>query len=77
MSLAIGDVIEKNSYFNHTLTPTPLNVTGMGQLCLPHVAVPETYAIADGTAASLQVMLYAWDGSWTYSVSDFAVWSEG
>ncbi|EON99629.1 hypothetical protein UCRPA7_4859 [Phaeoacremonium minimum UCRPA7] len=70
IALAFGDSIPKAWYFNHTLTPAPLNQTGAGSFCLPYVPVPSNYNVTDGTTASLQVIMYAFDGATVYGCSD-------
>ena len=68
INLALGDSVVRSGSFNYTLTPIPLNVTGKGELCLPQVPVPAGVGVTDGLTGSLQVMLYGWDGQWTYNV---------
>ena len=70
IALAFGDDIPKAWYFNHTLTSAPLNQTGTGSFCLPQVPVPSEYNVTDGTTASLQVIMYAFDGAAVYGVYD-------
>jgi len=41
--------------FNISLTPQPLNETGNGTLCLPHILLPAGMSVLDGQNASIQV----------------------
>lgn len=55
--------------FNISLTQQPLNETGNGTLCLPHLILPASVAVVDGQNASLQVVTFGQTGSALYNVS--------
>jgi hypothetical protein len=55
--------------FNISLTPQPLNETGNGTLCLPHILLPAGTSVVDGQNASIQVVTFGQTGSALYNVS--------
>jgi hypothetical protein len=55
--------------FNISLTPQPLNETGNGTLCLPHILLPAGMSVLDGQNASIQVVTFGQTGSALYNVS--------
>jgi hypothetical protein len=52
-----------------SLTPQPLNETGNGTLCLPHILLPAGTSVVDGQNASIQVVTFGQTGSALYNVS--------
>jgi hypothetical protein len=55
--------------FNISLIPQPLNETGNGTLCLPHILLPAGTGVVDGQNASIQVVTFGQTGSALYNVS--------
>lgn len=55
--------------FNISLTQQPLNETGNGTLCLPHLNLPAGVSPSDGANASIQVVTLGQSGSALYNVS--------
>lgn len=54
--------------FNISLTSQPLNETGSGNLCLPHLKLPAGLDLQDGTNASLQIATVGPEGTALYNV---------
>lgn len=59
------------SVFNITLNSEPLNETGNGTLCLPHLQLPAGLDIMDGTNASIQISTVGPEGTALYNVRAF------
>ena len=55
--------------FNYTIVQGPLNETGAGDLCFPHIPLPEGMPIEDGTPATIQFATAGTDGEGLYNVS--------
>ena len=55
--------------FNYTIVQGPLNETGAGNLCFPHIQLPEGLPIGDGTPATIQFATAGTDGEGLYNVS--------
>ncbi|KAI0422807.1 hypothetical protein F5X98DRAFT_103766 [Xylaria grammica] len=65
INLGLG---ENTTNFNISLTPQLLNVTGSGNFCITDLPVPGT--IADGQAATIQVVTNGESGSALYNCAD-------
>lgn len=55
--------------FNISVTELPLNETGNGTFCFPHVQLPTDLNLQDGQDASIQVVTVGETGSALYNVS--------
>jgi hypothetical protein len=61
--------------FNISLTPQPINETGNGTLCTPHVALPAGLTVTEGQNASIQIVTIGQTGSALYNVSFGMRWT--
>lgn len=69
VNLGLGDNV---TVFNYTLTPSLVNTTGNGTLCIPKLPLPANLKVADGDQASIQVVTSGESGSALYNVGLFA-----
>lgn len=65
----IGLGTNGSSDFNISLTPSPLNVTGKGNLCLQDFDLPTNLRLENGLDATIQVVTVGASGSALYNVS--------
>lgn len=56
--------------FNITLTPSLMNATGEGTLCIDTLPIPEDSGITDGTIGTLQVITLDYKGTSLYNCAD-------
>ncbi|KAF7891727.1 hypothetical protein EAF00_008029 [Botryotinia globosa] len=68
INLGLG--INGSSNLNISLTPSPLNTTGSGYLCLSDFDLPSGVTIEDGMNATIQVVTVGESGSALYNCAD-------
>jgi len=68
VNLGLGENV---TVFNYTLTPSLVNTTGNGTLCIPKLPLPADLTVADGDQASIQVVTSGHTGSALYNVGVF------
>ncbi|KAF7861988.1 hypothetical protein EAF04_007868 [Stromatinia cepivora] len=68
INLALGT--NGSSNFNISLTPSPLNTTGSGYLCLSDFDLPSEVKLEDGLNATIQVVTVGESGSALYNCAD-------
>ncbi|QSZ35924.1 hypothetical protein DSL72_007046 [Monilinia vaccinii-corymbosi] len=69
MFVNIGLGTNGSSNLNISLTPSPLNVTGKGSLCLKELDIPAGLKLEDGLNATVQVVTIGPSGSALYNAS--------
>ncbi|EPE09813.1 expression library immunization antigen 1 [Ophiostoma piceae UAMH 11346] len=67
INIGLGDNVTN---FNYSLTPSFLNETGKGILCLDHLPLPVDLAPSDGQHATIQVVAGGKSGSALYNCAD-------
>ncbi|TEY58812.1 hypothetical protein BOTCAL_0199g00010 [Botryotinia calthae] len=70
INLGLG--INGSSNLNISLTPSPLNTTGSGYLCLSDFDLPSGVILEDGMNATIQVVTVGESGSALYNASPFS-----
>ncbi|KAF7890892.1 uncharacterized protein EAF01_010701 [Botrytis porri] len=68
INLGLG--INGSSNLNISLTPSPLNTTGSGYLCLSDFDLPSGVTLEDGMNATIQVVTIGESGSALYNCAD-------
>ncbi|KAF7891112.1 uncharacterized protein EAF02_001437 [Botrytis sinoallii] len=68
INLGLG--INGSSNLNISLTPSPLNATGSGHLCLSDFNLPSGVTLEDGMNATIQVVTVGESGSSLYNCAD-------
>ncbi|TGO24141.1 hypothetical protein BPAE_0111g00230 [Botrytis paeoniae] len=68
INLGLG--INGSSNLNISLTPSPLNTTGSGYLCLSDFDLPSGVTLEDGMNATIQVVTVGESGSALYNCAD-------
>ncbi|KAK3329226.1 hypothetical protein B0H66DRAFT_609953 [Apodospora peruviana] len=67
INLGLGENV---TVFNYTLTPSLVNSTGNGSLCIPSLPLPADLSVSDGDLASIQVVTSGASGSALYNCAD-------
>ena len=67
INIGLGDNVTN---FNYSLTPSFLNETGKGILCLDHLPLPVDLVPSDGQHATIQVVASGASGSALYNCAD-------
>ncbi|KAB8294122.1 hypothetical protein EYC80_009570 [Monilinia laxa] len=70
MFVNLGLGTNGSSNFNISLTPSPLNVTGKGSLCLKDLDIPADLKAENGLNATIQVVTVGESGSALYNCAD-------
>ncbi|KAA8565849.1 hypothetical protein EYC84_009668 [Monilinia fructicola] len=70
MFVNLGLGTNGSSNLNISLTPSPLNVTGKGSLCLKELDIPADLRVENGLNATIQVVTVGESGSALYNCAD-------